>query len=98
MSPSRFVFHPAAIAESRHARLWYEGRSHETSRGFLAELARGFDLISKHPEACQRSENNCRRYVMRTYPYVIVYRTRGSQIEVVAVAHQHQRPGYWGNR
>jgi plasmid stabilization system protein ParE len=98
MSPSRFVFHPHAVQEARAARLWYEQRSPQAAAGFLAELSRSFELIAKYPEAVQQSSLGDRRFVMRTYPFLIAYRVRGTRIEIIAVAHQHRRPGYWKDR
>jgi len=39
-----------------------------------------------------------RRYVMRRFPFVVVYRVVGSTVEVVAVAHGRRKPGYWKSR
>ena len=35
---------------------------------------------------------------MRRFPYLIVYRTTSTAIQVVAVAHGRRRPGYWKTR
>lgn len=36
--------------------------------------------------------------VLHKFPYVIVFRETATTVEVVAVAHEHRRPGYWRNR
>ena len=98
MASSRFAFHPAAVAEARAARLWYQERSPRAASGFLAELSRAFEFIARHPEGAQQTEKGVRRLVMRSYPFAIIYRTHGEEIQVVAVAHQHREPGYWKGR
>jgi plasmid stabilization system protein ParE len=86
------------VQEAKAARLWYEQRSSQAAVGFLAELSRALELIGKFPEGVRRSPLGGRRFVMRTYPFLIAYRVRGTRIEIIAVAHQHQRPDYWKNR
>jgi hypothetical protein len=39
-----------------------------------------------------------RRYVMKRYPFVIVYRELAKEIRVLAVAAAKRRPGYWRRR
>ena len=38
------------------------------------------------------------RYIMKRFPFVVVYRVAADGIEVVAVAHGSRKPGYWKNR
>jgi hypothetical protein len=35
---------------------------------------------------------------MRRFPYVLIYRIEPKRVLIVAVAHQHQEPGYWTKR
>ena len=39
-----------------------------------------------------------RRYVMKRYPFVVVYRELAKEIRVLAVAATKRRPGYWHRR
>jgi hypothetical protein len=41
-----------------------------------------------------------RRYVLREFPYELVYRYQPGDdvVRVIAIAHQHRRPGYWRRR
>ncbi len=39
-----------------------------------------------------------RRYLLKRFPFVIVYRAAESRIEIIAVAHGRRRPGYWAAR
>jgi toxin ParE1/3/4 len=39
-----------------------------------------------------------RRYVIKRYPFVIVYRELPAEIRVLAVAATKRRPGYWRGR
>ena len=35
---------------------------------------------------------------MAAFPYNIVYRTVGDEVQVIAVAHAKRRPVHWGGR
>lgn len=40
----------------------------------------------------------CVRYVLDRFPYSVLYAVASDRVWVVAVAHQHRRPGYWQQR
>lgn len=98
MSPDSAEFHPAAMAEARAAREWYEQRSPATARAFLGELDRGVALLVEAPGACPPYLHGTRHYVMRRFPFQLVYREGRGTVLVVAVAHVRRRPGYWKAR
>ena len=39
-----------------------------------------------------------RKFLLRRFPYGVVYRITKSAIQVIAVAHGRRRPGYWKSR
>jgi plasmid stabilization system protein ParE len=89
--------HPEAIAEAREARLWYAERSADAADAFMVELDLALDRIVEAPMRWP-VRSGARRYVMRRFPFVVVYRIVGSTVEVVAVAHGRRKPGYWKSR
>jgi len=97
---TRFVieFHPAAVEEARGARVWFEERSPAAADAFLAELDRGVDHVLEEPEAWPPFLHGTRRYLLRRFPFQLVYRRSGDVVTVLAVAHGRRRPGYWRNR
>jgi plasmid stabilization system protein ParE len=66
--------HPEAVAEARAAREWYESRSPQAAAAFLAEFDIGIDSIQAAPELYPSHLYRTRRYLMRRFPYLIVYR------------------------
>jgi hypothetical protein len=56
------------------------------------------DRISAHPEAGARLSGEFRKRIVSGFPYNIIYRVWEDYIYLVAIAHQHRRPGYWRNR
>ena len=39
-----------------------------------------------------------RFYMIKSYPYLVLYRERDEDVEVIAVAHARRRRGYWKDR
>jgi len=63
----------------------------------MTELERALGSIVEAPMRWPLKAGT-RRYVMRRFPFVLVYRTLDSTVEVVAIAHGRRRPGYWKSR
>ena len=96
--PLKVEVHPEAVAEAEAAKLWYEARSHKAAHGFLAELDRAIEQISNAPDRWPNYLHGTRRFLLRRYPFSIVYRQVGNSIDLVAVAHARRKPGYWASR
>lgn len=64
----------------------------------MSELDEAMDAIATRPLQHAAYHFGCRRYLMRQFPYVIVYRELETHIQVVAVAHGRRNPGYWKDR
>ena len=43
-------------------------------------------------------QSGTRRYVFPTFPYSLVYFVENDTLNVVAVAHDKRKPGYWRSR
>ncbi len=63
MTP-RFVFHPAARADLRDARDWYEAQRTGLGREFGDVIAATLDRIAPHPEAYPDVLGSLRRAVL----------------------------------
>jgi toxin ParE1/3/4 len=98
MNPLAVEIHPEAVLEARAAREWYESKSPEAAAAFMAELDMGIDSIRAVPELYPPYLYGTRRYLMRRFPYLIVYRTTSTVVQIAAVAHGRRRPGYWKTR
>lgn len=96
--PKPVLFDPAAIAEARAAHSWYAARSPSSAANFLCELDEATDAIAGAPERWSPYVESTRRYVLRRFPFFVVYRERDDAIEILAVAHGRRRPGYWNTR
>jgi plasmid stabilization system protein ParE len=87
-----------AIEEAEAAARWYAERSSTAASGFADEIDTAIAAIEQNPEAWPPYEHGTRHYLLRRYPFSVVYRIETMRILVVAVAHGHRRPGYWASR
>lgn len=88
-------FHPTARREVDLAFDWYLERSPKAAAAFLAELDHAAAIICKAPDAWPKYEQGSRRYVMRRFPFSVMYNVKDGIVEVMALAHHKRRPGYW---
>jgi plasmid stabilization system protein ParE len=92
-------FHPDAEAEAESAVDWYAERSKPAAEGFLDALEVAVQQIGDAPDRWARYLHGTRRYLMKRYPFIVIYREKSASIvEIVAIAHGHRRPGYWRDR
>jgi plasmid stabilization system protein ParE len=98
MTVKYLEFHPDAVADAEAQRLWYEKRSQTAAMGFAAELEEAFNAIAEDPDRWPVYLGGTRRYLLRRYPFLVVYRQIGDVIQVIAIAHGRRKPGYWISR
>lgn len=87
-----------AIREAAEAHGWYSRRSSTAAAGFAAEVEKAFQAIAEHPGRYPAYLGNTRRYMLRRYPYLIVFRDQNDRVQVIAIAHGKRRAGYWKRR
>lgn len=98
MAAKRLEIHPSALAEFKSALTWYMERNETAAEKFVAELDRAMDLLLATPRRWPMGEHGSRKFVLRRFPFAIVYREKQAVVQVLAIAHGHRRPGYWKDR
>ena len=68
--------HPEAVAEIRAAHLRYAEHSAETSKRFFDEVEAGLERIVELFETWPSYLHGTRRFLLRRFPFSIVYRVR----------------------
>ena len=96
MSTARF--HPAARIELLEAARFYESRLAGLGIAFVAEVERVSAFVVSRPAVGAPLGEQLRRLSLRRFPYTVIYRPARDDIEIIAIAHQHRRPGYWRGR
>ena len=98
MSQFAVEFHPLAADEVEAAERWYRERNETAATRFRRELDRAVGLIAERPEAAPPYIGNTRRFLLRRFPFFVVYRVFSQRVQIVAVAHARRRPQYWIQR
>lgn len=93
------VIVPAALAELHDAAAFYTASANlDLGLAFLAEFEHGVDTILAHPGVGAMFRGTSRRYLLRRFPYSIIYQATPEAVRIIAVAHQRRRPSYWAGR
>jgi plasmid stabilization system protein ParE len=98
MAAKQLEIHPSALAELKSALSWYLERNQTAADKFAAELDRAMDLLTATPQRWPAGEHGSRKFILRRFPFAIVYREKEAAVQVLAIAHGHRRPGYWKDR
>jgi len=92
------TFHPSARAELDASADFYESRLSGLGLRFLAAVEETTNRIVELPDAGAPLAGGFRRRLVSGFPFSIIYRAWGEEVYLVAVAHQHRRPGHWRDR
>ena len=91
-------FHPAARAELDASTAFYESRLDGLGLRFLAAVEEVTVRIASSPNAGSPLERGLRRRLVPGFPFSVMYRVSDDVVLILAIAHQHRRPGYWQQR
>jgi toxin ParE1/3/4 len=94
-----YWLHPKAEEDLREAAEFYRGQADKRlSRALLAEFESSVGMLLRHPNLGFMWRRGRRRYLMKRFPYSLIYSIVGEEIRILAFAHQSRRPGYWRGR
>jgi len=91
MKPVRIL--PEAVQELQETYSYYQALKAGLGREFKAEFESALARISQFPEAWPRFSKRTRRYILKRFPYSILYRELRYAISDYAVTHLKRRPG-----
>jgi hypothetical protein len=91
-------FHPDIYHEVREGYRWYESKSNGLGENFLNEPDSAFNLILELPDTWPFVSNSFRRYLLKRFPYGVIYKIDNDVIFIVAVMHLSREPYYWRKR
>ena len=63
--------------------------------GFLIEVFDAIDQIGDAPLSWPVDEDGSRKYVLRRFPFSVVYDLAETTVTILALAHHRRRPDYW---
>lgn len=91
-------WHREARAETDAAAAFYNEKQAGLAQRFLDNLEEALHRIQRHPQAYRQVEGEIRKCRVAHFPFGVIYRVRSDSIEIIAVVHRRQSPGYWKQR
>jgi plasmid stabilization system protein ParE len=91
-------FLETAKAEFREAVRYYNQQREGLGREFAAEVRKATQRIAKLPNAWPPISDNARRFLLRRFPYGIIYLVEDKTVFIVAVMHLARDPVVWQER
>lgn len=101
--PTSYQLDPAAHEELVAAMAWYDTEVDGLGLAFLEEFHAVAQRAARFPESGTPIDGSpidtpIRRFVFKRFKHAIYALTVDGTLLIFAVAHQHQRPGYWRKR
>jgi len=94
-----YFFNPKARAELLEHVAYYESRQPGLGKRYLDAFVSSMTKVCEAPNRYKvEFPPDIRRYRVICFPYNILYRLVGSEIEVLAIAPHRRRPDYWRDR
>ncbi len=95
----KLVIVPLALAELHDAAAFYAAKANAgLGLAFVAEFERTANLILENPMLGVIFRGTRRRYLLRRFPYSVIYQVTTEELRIIAVAHHRRRPGFWKGR
>lgn len=91
----KVLFTDAARTESLEAFDYYQERSEQAASRFLECLEMATDWLSRHPTTGKPLSARTRRYLMKTFPYVVIYRITPEALWIIGLVHEKRDPSHW---
>jgi len=93
-----FSFHPEAEEEFNKAIDYYEDIDPSLGYDFALEVYSTIKRSIDFPRVWAVLEGEIRRFLVRRFPYGVLYSEEPEGLFVVAVMNLHRKPGYWKYR
>jgi len=88
----------AARQELHETADWYRERNPRVADRFVTEVYKTLEQIEKFPGTGKRIPHvtgSARRLPVARFPYYVVFEEFADRIEILAIAHNRRRSGYW---
>ena len=85
---------PLARRELEDGVDYYEGQTQGLGDAFLLEVSRALRQLSEAPLSCPVVRGQIRRRPLFRFPYSVLYRVVGEEVQVLAIIHQRRGPKY----
>lgn len=90
-----------ALTELDEAARWYDSRRRGLGHEFLEAVEEALASLRDWPSIgtpVETGGHRFRRVRVGGFPYHLPYRMTDDEVQVLAIAHDRRRPGYWAPR
>jgi len=87
-----------ALREADETAAFYQEKQSGLEKRFLDNLEDATARIARNPYLYRKIENNIRKCKLPHFPYAVIYRIEKETLEIIAIMHLRQAPGYWKHR
>jgi hypothetical protein len=94
----KIQFHPAAELEFAESALWYDRQISGLGKDFVKAVDDGLQKIISSPFTQPIIYKSLRRFVIKRFPFIILYTITNDSVLVVAVFHTKRSPLSWKKR
>ena len=91
-------FNPEAVSELNAAVDYYEENEAGLGIEFVMEIQKGIEMILKYPDSWQQISFSSRRYLVKRFPFGIIYLCYDGTLYIVAIMNLNREPNYWKKR
>jgi plasmid stabilization system protein ParE len=95
---AELIFAPEVFRDIDAAYGWYEGQRVGLGEEFLGCVDACIQAIRREPEMHAKVHGDCRRALVRRFPYAIFYEHDGGTVTVYCVFHTSRNPEKWRQR
>lgn len=88
----RVIVRPEAENDLKEAFSWYEDNRQGLGHDFLLQVDAGLRFIERTPNIFQPEYKGARKYLIKRFPYKIIYLVEKERIIVLAVIHGKRSP------
>ncbi len=94
----KVTYHPEAYEELKEAALYYDSCKPDLGTRFLTRIDSAVNFICHNSQLFRADNLDRRRYIVKKFPFLLIYKVEGDVIFILAVAHAARKPGYWKSR
>ena len=94
----RVVIQAAARQELRETTAWYRESNPSVADRFVTEVFKTLEHIEQSPASGKWIPfvpGSARRSPVAGFPYYVIFEELTDRVEILAIAHNRRRPGYW---
>lgn len=88
----KVIIRPETENDLKEAFSWYEDKRVGLGYDFLLQVDAGIRFIARNPETYPSEYKGTRKYLVKRFPYKIIYLVERERIIVLAVIHSKRSP------